>query len=147
MGIGSSELSNWARAIMCLVATSEDEFRLILAKRGWRAGATDSGSPTTEIHMAYSTDHICWRRIPKPEENGKFESKITSFVNSIDHPMRASEIVKRAAERLQRGVRTCWSLWNSGEGELGLFFERNPDSLWIPKKWDKSSRNLPYKED
>jgi phage/plasmid primase-like uncharacterized protein len=147
MGIGSSELSNWARAIICLSSTSEDEFRLILAKRGWRAGVVDdTGAPSSELNLAYSTDHICWRRIPKPSENGEMISKLESFARSLVRPMKASEIIKNAASRLQRGERTCWSLWDRGEGDLGHLFTQNSDSLWIPKSLSQSAPSLPYSD-
>ena len=138
-GIGSSELSNWARAIIAVVSTSEDEFRFVVAKRGWRAGLKDeAGGPCSEIHLAHSGDRICWRRIPKPEEDeDKAASRYDAFVRAIDRPMSASQIVKRAAEHLNRGERTCWALWGKGEGELGTLFRQDYSEsgggLWIPK--------------
>lgn len=124
MGVGSSELSNWARAIICLTATSEDEFRMIFAKRGWRAAIMDGATPVTELHLAYSSDHICWRQIPKPKEDEAMDSSIVAFVKSLEghDPLTASQIVKLAAEKLQRGVRTCWRMWDSGNGELAKSF-------------------------
>jgi len=93
MGIGSSELSNWARAIICLTATSEDEFRMIFAKRGWRAGLMSGDTPVTELHPAYSTDHICWRQIPKPKEDEEMTDEFMAFALKLERPMKASAIV------------------------------------------------------
>lgn len=131
MGIGSSELSNWARAIICLTATGEDEFRMIFAKRGWRAGVMDGIAPTTELHLAYSTDHICWRHIPKPKDADEMQEPIAVYAKTCTSPMTATKIVEGAANHLQRGVRTCWDLWGSGEGKLGSLFMPDGNGKFI----------------
>lgn len=144
MGIGSSELSNWARAIICLTATGEDEFRMIFAKRGWRAGLKEGQTPVTELNLAYSTDHICWRKIPKPKPDEEMESQFAGFAALCTTPMKATELVNFAANKLGRGARTIWKLWDSGEGPLGVLFQRDSSSLWSPKK---ESASTPYKDD
>jgi RecA-family ATPase len=71
LGSGSSELTNWARAVAVITQTSDNNTYLLqLAKRGGRAGATDrNGNPTTHIHLAQATDGtICWNQIDEPEE-------------------------------------------------------------------------------
>ncbi len=64
---GGAELINWARAIMSLRATEvEGQFKLVLAKRGRRAGVTvevDQGAgvrhePVTEIEIRHSSESI-----------------------------------------------------------------------------------------
>jgi hypothetical protein len=76
-GIGSSELVNWARAVMLLQPTSEGVFRLMLAKRGSRAGAVHpSGEPTNIIWLRHATDGtIFWEQIAPVEHEEKSESK------------------------------------------------------------------------
>ena len=67
-GTGSAELTNWARAV-CLLSTTKDEgrFRLILAKRGSRAGATSlEGGRTNVVHLKHSDDGILWEQTPVP---------------------------------------------------------------------------------
>ncbi len=134
MGLGSSELSNWARAIICLTATGEDEFRMIFAKRGWRAGVVDEkGHPTTELHLAYSSDHICWKSIPKPQEGDQLDNTLFSFAKTlVGESLSASEIVHRAADALQRGERTVWKLWDSGSGPLGRLFKSDGLNRFTP---------------
>lgn len=140
MGIGSSELSNWARAIICLTATGEDEFRMIFAKRGWRAGVLDDdGSPATELHLAYSTDHICWRRIPKPKEDDDMEDLFVAFSKTVTRPLNPTTIVRRAAKDFKRGERTVWKMWGSGDGVLGKLFISDGSGLWMPKTSPVSS--------
>jgi len=82
-GTGSAELTNWARAV-CLLSTTKDEghFRLILAKRGKRAGATSlEGDRTNVIHLKHSDDGILWEQTPLPvvkEKTNKNLSEIRS---------------------------------------------------------------------
>lgn len=145
LGIGSSELSNWARAIITMTNTSEDEFRVVFAKRGWRSGVVDdSGNPTTDLYLAHSSDIICWKRIPKPLPGNKMESDCSAFAASLQEPMKATAIVKLAATKLKRGERTVWTFWDSGEGVLGKLFNKTTNGLWITKK---VVANTPYKED
>ena len=78
-GTGSAELTNWARAV-CLLSTTKDEghFRLILAKRGKRAGATSlEGGRTSVLHLKHSDDGILWEQTPVPVvmEKAKKEPK------------------------------------------------------------------------
>lgn len=145
LGIGSSELSNWARAIICLTATGEDEFRMIFAKRGWRAGIYDTANtPCSELNLAYSTDYICWRQIAVPKTDEEMAGPMVDFTRSCDHPMRATEIVKLAAEKLNRGARTCWKLWGGGDGPLGQLFQRDGVGTFSPKT---SNSSVPYKDE
>ena len=144
MGIGSSELSNWARAIITINSTSEDEFRVVFAKRGWRAGICDeSGNPASELYLAHASNHICWKQIPKPVDE-KTEDGLGVFAKSLSgQELSATEIVRLAEKELKRGVRTIWSLWGSGEGQLGKLFRRSGDRKYI---YSLSENTLPYKD-
>lgn len=144
MGIGSSELSNWARAIITVVNHGEDEFRVVFAKRGWRAGVVDDrGNPCTELNLAHSGDYICWRQIPKPKTDDEMEDVASAFAKTISTPMAASAIVKKASEDLKRGERTCWRMWDAGEGILGRHFKQE-GILWVRRS---ESVAPPYKDD
>jgi phage/plasmid primase-like uncharacterized protein len=136
MGLGSSEFSNWPRAIISIVSAGEDEFRVILSKRGWRAQAKDEhGNPANELFLAHSSDHICWKQIPKPPEREETESLCKKFANSLSEefaPARPTEIVRMAEKFLKRGNRTVWKMWDRGSGPLGILFQRNSDGLYTP---------------
>lgn len=145
MGIGSSELSNWARAIITVVNQGEDEFRVVFAKRGWRAGVVDdSGTPCTELNLAHSGDYICWRQIPKPKTDDEMDDVFAAFSKTITKPSTVRSIIKKASEELQRGDRTLWKMWGGGDGPLGKYFCRNGD-LWVGKTGGRDSS--PYKDD
>ena len=60
-GIGSSELTNWARAIAVLNQTGPGAFELLLAKRRKRAGAINpNGTPTTILKLSHHPEFVFW---------------------------------------------------------------------------------------
>jgi RecA-family ATPase len=68
-GLGSAELTGWARAVVILNKTDERLYKLILGKRGKRAGARDLlNNPTTEVWLTYADQGICWKQIAAPSE-------------------------------------------------------------------------------
>jgi len=68
-GIGSSELVNWARAVMLLQTAGENLYRLVLAKRGPRAWAVHpNGDKTTSIWMRHADGRIFWEHCDPPAE-------------------------------------------------------------------------------
>lgn len=73
IGLGSSELTNWARAICVLQTTKHDGiFKLLLAKRGRRANTCDSlGHPTIEIVLKHADKGLHWEAAELPEEPGE----------------------------------------------------------------------------
>jgi hypothetical protein len=79
VGLGSSELTNWARAICVLQTTKEDgTFRLLLAKRGRRAGVVDEiGDTTTQIGLRHGQVGLYWEpcALPTEEEESKEKGK------------------------------------------------------------------------
>lgn len=147
-GLGSSEFANWARATITMHKIGEDEFRVVLGKRGWRAGATDKdGTKTNELYLAHSSTEICWNQIQRPPLNGEFKASTLKFAQSIRKPASASEIIKLAGKCLSRGERTLWKLWDRGNGPLGKYFQRHGENLYTPKSVvidDEDEANLPY---
>jgi hypothetical protein len=71
IGLGSSELTNWARAICVLQTTKHDGiFKLLLAKRGRRANTCDSlGHPTIEVVLKHADQGLHWEPTELPEES------------------------------------------------------------------------------
>jgi hypothetical protein len=71
-GIGSSELVNWARAIIIVEAVEEGIFRMILSKRGNRAFASHpDGTPSTIIYLKHAFPRIYWEQTDPPEPKTK----------------------------------------------------------------------------
>lgn len=77
VGLGSSELTNWARAICVLQTTKEDgTFRLLLAKRGRRAGVVDEiGDSTTQIGLRHGQVGLYWEPCALPTEEQASKEK------------------------------------------------------------------------
>lgn len=68
-GLGSSELVNWARAVMFLKPVDDINFELKLAKRGSRAKATHpNGEWTTSVWLRHAQTGIRWEQIEPPSE-------------------------------------------------------------------------------
>ena len=117
-GTGSSELTNWARAVCVLQSTmDEGKFVLRLAKRANRASATDvDGGLTNLIHLKHAEGSILWEQTaapivaePKPtkEELSSIRCKATSkelkyvdgLIERINEPMNKKEIQALAEEQ------------------------------------------------
>ena len=85
-GLGSSVLTNWARAIMVLQGErgAEGVFRLTAAKRGKRAQMTqdDLQPPALQIYLKHSDKGLCW--LPSDYE----PSEPTIGRTKVDVPMR-----------------------------------------------------------
>jgi RecA-family ATPase len=70
-GLGSSDLTNWARAVMVLQDRGQGVFELKLAKRGKRAGVTTAdGMATTSLWLRHSSkpEQIFWEQTEAPAE-------------------------------------------------------------------------------
>jgi hypothetical protein len=129
IGMGSSELTNWARACLYLQQLEDGIFALRLTKRGKRAGvATKSGFPITRIGLQHGEKYICWEPCDLPEEgekagtvtklqieeillrrgNGESLSKIIAALelkNSKGTPMGKGQLCKiLAAHESKKGV-------------------------------------------
>lgn len=83
-GIGSSELVNWARAVLILQPTADGDnaFRLTFAKRGKRAWARHPGESdafTLTVWLQHAEKGIFWQQISPPAEaeEGPKEKKLT----------------------------------------------------------------------
>lgn len=105
-GIGSSEITNWPRAICVLQRFDEETFELKLAKRGRRAGATDmTGQPTQSLWLRHAPTAIRWEQVAEPEPKyskaGREEKPfdLDGFIESLGaNQMNYSTVVTRAAE-------------------------------------------------
>ena len=145
-GTGSSELTNWARAVTILRSTKNDgEFDLMLAKRGERAHATSlDGSRTKLLHLKHSEDGILWEQRADPfsvkppkktkEELSKVRKKaarkeindLDGLVAKITKPMKKTEIYELAKKDGHGSAHLLRRDWNLIEKKLsktndGLF--------------------------
>jgi len=75
-GLGSSELVNWARAIMTIQPLDAINYALHFAKRGSRAGAEHPDQePTQTVYIRHGRQGIKWDHVDKPAEPEPAERK------------------------------------------------------------------------
>ncbi len=69
IGSGSSELANWARAVIGLRSLgSHDIFELVFGKRGKRAGiVNEAGKPVFSMFIKHAPAGICWEAATEDE--------------------------------------------------------------------------------
>lgn len=98
-GIGSSELVNWARAVMFLRPVEGRLFELKLAKRGSRAGARHpDGEPAFgSVWIQQARGRIYWEQQQPPEEPAS-----EGGATSEKHGKQSAPPKMSAAEQVQR---------------------------------------------
>lgn len=76
LGSGTSELANWARAVIALRSIgSHDVFDLVFGKRGKRAGiVNEDGEPVFKLFVKHGKTGICWETAT-PDEAADVKAK------------------------------------------------------------------------
>lgn len=122
-GTGSSELTNWARAVCVLHRVGDEAFELKLAKRGKRAGAKDlSGEPTQSVWLRHADVGIRWEQIEEPVKEskysanknaeGKTEFDAIGFMASVGASLiKHKQLLERLQEFAGVKERTAKKLW------------------------------------
>ena len=137
-GIGSSELTNWARAIMVLHPVEAHQFQLIMAKRGKRAGATHpDGTRTSFIHIEHSPQGIYWIHTDPPEE----VASATHDDPTPPKPLRPSQAAMNfsSANLHEFLVQIPEDGWTKAELIKEIHTWSN-NKLGISMSWDKDGR-------
>lgn len=128
VGLGSSELTNWARAVNVLATTAHDGvFRLMLPKRGSRAGMRDlDGNAANSVFLEQAEyPNIYWNQVTEPAgapqeasgpNKGRFSQKykfedVLKEMSAIT-PMKASEVQEKCHEELGISKVSFYRLWN-----------------------------------
>ena len=154
-GTGSSELTNWARAV-CVLQSTKDEgrFALRLAKRANRAGATDlNGDRTNLINLSHGESSILWEQTaplftvdPKEKKPKKSKEELSEIrskaarkeINDLDgllakitKPMQKMEIYALADKDGHGSPHLLRRDWEILEKRLlkttdGLFLNNDP---------------------
>lgn len=79
-GMGSSEIVNWARAVLNLTPGEDGDFDLSVTKRPKRHGMTDiDGLPSNSIRLVQAKDRIHWERAPKMFAPAKKPKEVEAF--------------------------------------------------------------------
>jgi hypothetical protein len=98
IGLGSSELTNWARAIAVLQTTKEEgTFKLLLAKRGGRAGVVDEHRlPVTTIVLQHAEQGLHWE-LGKLDEEAEQPAGAKGHAGR-KHSLSAADLIQLKAE-------------------------------------------------
>lgn len=108
LGFGSSELTNWARAVGVLVPWGKDTglFRFLIAKRGKRAGMINAYTKerATSILLQHAETGMGWVQAPEPEMEEKPRNQgarpkltvddIMPYVTKYDSPVNKKELTR-----------------------------------------------------
>lgn len=123
-GIGSSEITNWARAINVLGTTAHDGvFKLMMTKRGPRAGLLNlDNERVTSIHLSHAEyPDIYWNQVEEPAEEpkegrtGRYAQKhtmddILTQMSAIS-PIKATDLQKQCQTECGISAKTFYRLW------------------------------------
>jgi hypothetical protein len=108
IGLGSSELTNWARACLYLEVLGDGVFALRLTKRGKRAGvATESGFSVTRVGLQHGEKNICWEPCELPSDGERAgtltEIQMDEVVLHRKNGKSLSEIIKEMGLKNTKG--------------------------------------------
>lgn len=141
-GQGSSELTNWPRAICVLEELrGQNAFALRLSKRGKRAGAVDiEGNPTRKIWLKQAEGReIFWFHIAEPADSDDKKSgagrpakgstaDVLKELSTIDG-IKVSALRKRLSEQSGIGKTRFFELWATLKFDRKI--EEKEGGLWV----------------
>lgn len=136
LGFGTSEIQNSFRAVNVIVPIPQTNvFKLVLSKRGERAGAKDlEGNWTQSLYLEHSKEGICWLQTDQPETQGQGRPptfKVDDVLGemSVIHPMKTNALLKRLRDERNMSRATFFRLWEEGKKEGRI--------VWAEEGWIK----------
>lgn len=137
-GLGSSELTNWARTVITLNAVKNEDndlFLLEVVKRGKRSGLVSSkpeagvtaSKAIPRVFLRHANDSIAWIEADEPEKRGagrpekviKFEDYLEDIRPGISAGKLQDIIMARADVARQKAIKTT-GLWEHGDKAQNL---------------------------
>jgi len=135
-GIGSSELTNWARAVVYLQAVKEGHFKLSFPKRGsraaipWPQADTDvhASKYATHVWLKHAEEWMAWEESNGPENTGRGRPEVTieraipdwpkggGYGTCIDHIIASVACSKRKAQELFAVAKQDGTITKNGDG-------------------------------
>jgi hypothetical protein len=137
-GIGSSEITNWARGVIQLKKLEDGLVELEYAKRGRRVGlADDNGIPTTTTIIEHGQRGICWVASTRADAQTKAAEKVASEAKELEEaiigeigkePSRTPTDCVGIIQRLTgKSSRTSWRLFDR--------LKMNPRMAYSAGRW------------
>jgi AAA domain/DnaB-like helicase N terminal domain len=137
LGFGTSEVQNAFRAVNILVPVGNTgKFRLVLSKRGERAGAKNTeGEWCRSIYLEHAKQGICWLQCEKPEKptkpapNLKYTGEDIREEMSVVKGWPAKALQEHMKNECGMSEKTFYRLWKDlkKSGEIKL----DADENWI----------------
>ena len=96
LGFGTSEIQNSFRAVNVLVPIAGSHiFKLVLSKRGERAGAKDiDGNFTRTLFLEHSKEGICWLQCEAPDQGEEKGRRATFKLDDLLNEMSVTDAIK-----------------------------------------------------
>jgi hypothetical protein len=133
LGFGTSEIQNAFRAVNVLVPADNGTFRLVMSKRGERAG-TDSRT----IYLQHSTQGICWLEADKPDGSPASEAgrpvkytKDQLLTYMTTDGVKTAKLYKHLHDELGISSTTFYRLWQELKDDGKIKCDQ--DEMWYPK--------------
>jgi hypothetical protein len=137
LGFGSSEIQNSFRAVNVIVPiTGTGIFKLVLSKRGERAGARDNdGNWTRTLYLEHSKEGICWLQTDEPdvEPSGRpAKFKLDDLLNelSVTTPLKTGTLCKRLHDERNMSRATFFRLLDQAKTDGRI---EQTDAGWTRK--------------
>jgi DnaB helicase-like protein/AAA domain-containing protein len=117
LGFGTSEIQNAFRAVNILVPVKKGGgFKLVLSKRGERAGAKDiEGEWARELFLQHSREGICWLQATPPDDiegdSDKFSKEDILDEMSVVNALKTDTIYRRCYREKNAKRATFYRLW------------------------------------
>jgi Replicative DNA helicase len=139
LGFGTSEIQNAFRAVNVIVPISGTPvYKLVLSKRGERAGAKDiTGEWTRTLYLEHSREGICWLQTDEPGEQGKGRPptfKVNDVLDwmSVTHPIKTGALCRRMHDELNMSRATFFRLFDEGK-KNGSIVQHESEDGWLRK--------------
>jgi hypothetical protein len=128
LGLGSSELVNWARAVAVIIGTEEKgTYRFAITKRGKRAGMIDqfTGQKTNEIFVRWGNDETegqTWQQTKRPDEEEKEPPAPKAKLRKAMAPTEYLEYLPQGEIPWSEGCKTISEIGNVSGNAARLIF-------------------------
>jgi len=138
LGFGTSEIQNAFRANNVLVPIAgTNVYKLVLSKRGDRAGAHDiDGNWTRTLYLEHSKEGLCWLQAEEPEsKRGRPADFTLNHIldwMSVTHPIKTGALCKRLHDEINMSRATFFRLFDQGKQEGRIVKDESEDG-WLRK--------------
>lgn len=142
LGFGTSEIQNAFRAVNVLVPIAHSHtYKLVLSKRGQRAGAKDvDGNFTQTLYLEHSREGICWLPCAAPDAGDGAPGRPPTFKledvlaeMSVVHAVKTGTLCRKLRDERNMSRSTFFRLFDEGKAE-GRIVPGSEEGGWVRKE-------------